>query len=222
FCKKIVNVSDDVYQKSGFSNRLFCSHKNIVINNGINIPTNFSDGKSPGSIIMVGRLNPVKNHLLAFQAIKKAKATGTDVSLKVVGGGALQAELQTQINKMGLNDCIKLLGDRNDVSSLLVDADIFLMTSLSEGHSIALLEACAAGLPAVVSNVGGNKDIIKNNFNGFVCDLDDIDSFPSSILELCLNRKLWKKYSTNTRNWASQNASISKCADLYSAAYGFM
>jgi hypothetical protein len=61
---------------------------------------------------------------------------------------------------------VLFLGDRSDIPELLPGLDLFVMSSVTEGYSIALLEACASGLPIVATNVGGNAEIVRDGVNG--------------------------------------------------------
>lgn len=219
FAKSIINVSDDLFQQSNWLNRVLLKNRNNVIKNGILITDNVSTGNNIGKILIVGRLNPVKNHSLALQIVKKCISQGLPISLNIIGDGPCKTDIENQIAALDLQNYVTLMGDRNDVQELLANADLFLLTSFSEGHSIALLEACAAGLPAIVSNVGGNGEIIKDGITGYVKDLNDTTSFVSSINNLITDRDLRAKMSDSTRKWVVDNASMEKCANDYSKVY---
>lgn len=219
FVKNIVNVSNDLLQSSNWLNRVILKYKNCVIKNGILINQQITHGDNPGRIIIVGRLNPIKNHSLALKLIKECINQNLAVSLQIVGDGSQKSTIQKQIEELELQAHVSLLGDRSDVQELLTKADIFLLTSFSEGHSIALLEACAAGLPAIVSNVGGNGEIVQNTKTGMVIALDDIAGFVSSIQTLLEDREKWLAMSKATRQWAIANASMENCAKEYVKLY---
>lgn len=219
FSNKIINVSDDLFSASNWLNRELLKNKNQVIKNGILIGDKVSNGQSIGQLIMVGRLNQIKNHLLALKVVKQCLLQGVDVSLKIVGDGEEKQSIEEEIKKLGIEKNVSLMGDRSDVNDLLLESDIFVMTSLSEGHSIALLEACAAGIPAVVSKVGGNGEIVQDEKTGFVLELDDIDGFVDAIVTLTKDREVWAEMSVLTRQWVNENASMHSCAENYYDAY---
>jgi len=219
FAKRIVNVSDDLFQQSNWFNRALLKNKNTVIKNGILINNKVSTGNEVGKILIVGRLNPVKNHLLALQIIKECISQEIPVSLDVIGDGPCKKDIDKKIEELDLGQYVTLLGDRNDVQELLTKADLFLLTSFSEGHSIALLEACAAGLPAIVTNVGGNGEIIQHGSTGYVMELSNIASMVDSIKRLVSDRDLRAGMSTATREWVIENASMENCAREYSTTY---
>ena len=123
-----------------------------VINNGIDIETFLSRDNKPHStktLITVGRLVPIKNPELILQIMHILKDKG--YKLIWVGAGELEENIRSEIQKLGLSQCITMLGARNDVNQLLQNASMFLLTSFSEGLSIATIEAQAAGLPCVIS-----------------------------------------------------------------------
>jgi glycosyltransferase involved in cell wall biosynthesis len=219
FIKKIINVSEDLYQESNFLNRKCLSYKNVVIKNGIVIPTIISNNNNLGRLIIVGRLNSVKNHSLALHIIKECLNQNLPVTLDIVGDGPEYSFIQFEIKSLALEGHVNLLGDRNDVNDLLSHSDLFLLTSLSEGHSIALLEACATGLPAIVSNVGGNSEIVQNNVSGFINELDDVDGFVKNIKILILDRNRRYEMSKSAREWSLENASMESCAKEYLKIY---
>jgi glycosyltransferase involved in cell wall biosynthesis len=217
FSYKIVNVSAELFQSSNFVNRNLFKFKNIVIHNGIPIKKSLSSGKNIGNMIMVGRLSAVKNYDYALEIVQQCKLKGTRLHLNIIGDGPEKVRLQEMVSKQGLNSEITFLGDRDDVHKLLCESDIFLMTSTSEGHSIALLEAVAAGLPCLVSDVGGNSEIITDGYNGYVIKLENLNGFVESLARLMSDRSLWSVFSENSRAWALKNTSIDKCAENYLA-----
>lgn len=119
-------------------------------------------------VIMVGGLNHHKNYSLALNAINLVRSD--NFILEVAGEGRLRNELLLLTKRLGLQDKVKFLGNINNVYEKYAESDIFMMTSCSEGLPIALLEASLSGLPVIVSNVGGCKEIVDEISNGFVID----------------------------------------------------
>lgn len=114
--------------------------------------------------LSVGELIPRKNHSTVIGALAElVEEDGKSNSFRYVicGQGVLKEELQQQIDYLGLSQKVSLLGYRKDIRALLYAADVFVFPSLQEGMPMALLEAAAAGLPLVVSDIRGNRDIVK-------------------------------------------------------------
>ena len=99
----------------------------------------------------VGSLVPVKNHTFSLRLFSELRKNRSDLKFLIIGGGELEDDIRSQIRDMGLESDVLMLGKRSDVPELLNTIDLFLMPSLYEGVSVALMEAQAAGLPCVVS-----------------------------------------------------------------------
>jgi sugar transferase (PEP-CTERM/EpsH1 system associated) len=122
---------------------------------------------------MVGRLDPIKHHALAFHALAALRGDYPDAALLVVGDGPLREELQTLARTLGLEESIRFLGARDDVPRLLGAMDALLLPSHSEGLSLTLIEGCAAGIPLVATDVGGSREIVRNGVNGLLIPAGD-------------------------------------------------
>jgi glycosyltransferase involved in cell wall biosynthesis len=117
--------------------------------------------KSGFTLLHVGRMVPAKDHATLLRAVALARPRIPDLQLWIVGDGPLGPGLRTLSSELGLSECVTFFGERNDVSSFLVAADLFVMPSISEGLPVSLLEAMSAGLPAIVTDVGGMGEIAR-------------------------------------------------------------
>jgi glycosyltransferase involved in cell wall biosynthesis len=117
-------------------------------------------------LLSVGELNRNKNHISVIRAISKLK--DLDLIYFICGEGSYRKKLEITISNLNLNDKVILLGYRTDVPNLLDETDLFIMPSLREGLSVALMEAMASGLPVIASNIRGNTDLIKHYYNGYL------------------------------------------------------
>ena len=123
--------------------------------------------------LFIGRLVPQKaleTLLDAFAAILPAHPAAT---LLVVGEGPLQDELQAQAAALGMLDNVVFTGHRDDIETLLADANIGVLTSRIEGLSNTLLESMAAGLPMIASRISGNEDFVRSGENGWLFEAGD-------------------------------------------------
>jgi len=143
--------------------------------------------------IAVGDLNSNKNYQTLLKAIEKIKTE--DIVLMICGIGPDRDSLQNTIDKLHLQDKIKLLGFRTDIARLFSGADIFLMSSKREGLPRSTMEAMSAGLPCIVSDVRGNRDLIENGKGGYLVDPNDAQGFAHYILELKYNSTLMQAMS---------------------------
>lgn len=136
----------------------------------------------------VGELRKLKNHKTIIKAMPKLNNPA--VHYVIAGSGPLENELAKTAEALGLKDKVHLLGFCTNVYEILKASDIFCFPSFREGMPVSLMEAMAAGLPAVVSNVRGNKDLIVPNKGGFLYSSDDVSGFAEGIQKLVKNPKL--------------------------------
>jgi glycosyltransferase involved in cell wall biosynthesis len=153
-------------------------------------------------LITVSRLAEVKqlHHFLAI--VKELKGHVAQVSGAIVGNGPLEEELKNQAAVLGVHDDVRFLGQTDNVESLLQRSRVFVLTSRSEGLSIALAEAMACGLPAVVSDVGELGQLVHNGVTGWRVPPGDIAAFSQRVLGLLQSPELWDHCSAAARRLA--------------------
>lgn len=110
-------------------------------------------------LVSVGRLVDQKNYQTTVAAIPHILAGAPDAVWLLAGGGPLEEQLRAQVRALGVEDHVRILGSRNDVPELLQIADLFVFASHYEGLGIALMEALAAGLPAVASHIPTSVEV---------------------------------------------------------------
>jgi glycosyltransferase involved in cell wall biosynthesis len=135
-------------------------------------------------VVMVGRLVRQKNPLLFVAAAAALRARVPAARFQLVGDGPLRGEVEAAVSAAGLGDCLELAGERHDVPALLHEADLFWLTSDWEGLSNAVLEAMAAGLPVIATDVGGTAELIEAGVEGYVVRAGDREAFVARSLEI--------------------------------------
>ncbi len=119
-------------------------------------------------LLSVGELSGRKNHRLALEAVRRLSAAGELFGQKVCylicGQGPKQKELVCQAKALEIADDVRLAGYQEDVRTFYQNADIFVFPSIQEGLPVALMEAMASGLPCVVSDIRGNRELIRRKF----------------------------------------------------------
>ncbi len=108
----------------------------------------------------VGRLTAIKQHTLFLEAAERIAAERSAALFLIVGDGELRADLEARVRERGLEDRVRFLGWRGDLDVIYGATDVFMLTSRSEGTPVALIEAVAAGVAAVSTDVGGVHDVI--------------------------------------------------------------
>jgi sugar transferase (PEP-CTERM/EpsH1 system associated) len=143
-----------------------------VIHNGIDVDRFALRGSRPAGAavraVTVGRLDPVKDQLTMLRAVRAVVDTNPAFRLAIVGDGPSRPELEAERLALGLADHVRFLGYRDCVGPFLAAADFFVLSSVSEGVSLALLEAMACGLPAVATDVGGNREVVVPGETGYL------------------------------------------------------
>jgi glycosyltransferase involved in cell wall biosynthesis len=117
--------------------------------------------KSGFTLLHVGRLAPTKDHATLLRAVALTRKRHPDLRLWMVGDGPLEFNLRKLSNELGLNESVTFFGEQANVSPFLLAADLFVISSVTEGLPVSLLEAMSVGLPAVVTDVGGMGEIAR-------------------------------------------------------------
>lgn len=129
----------------------------------------------------VGRLDPIKNLPLFIRGFKRIKAEVPDLRGIIIGDGPLFSDIAEMLRSLGLEKDIVLTGYRSDAAALMNLMDIFILVSFSEGTSMALLESMSLGIPSIVTDVGGNPEIVTNGETGWVIPSDDQNAFEKAL-----------------------------------------
>ncbi|HHT8080078.1 TPA: glycosyltransferase, partial [Escherichia coli] len=168
-----------------------------------------------------GRLWPQKNPLYFAEAAKYIIENNLipDSVFVIVGDGELMNDLKYNYQTdMNLKKRLLLLGWRNDIPNILKASDVFVLPSLWEGMPLAILEAQSTGLPCIVSNINGNNCLVKNEFDGFLIELNDIDSFINALVRVT-DDKVLNIMSKNCRNKIVNEFNIVKRVDKIKDLY---
>jgi glycosyltransferase involved in cell wall biosynthesis len=167
----------------------------------------------------VGRMVALKNHRALIQLMPSLLAAFPDLRLVLAGDGPLRGALQEQALQLGVAHVVRFLGERSDVSSILPAFDVFALPSLTEGLSIALLEAAACGLAIVASNTGGNPEIVMDGVRGVLFPVGEVDALGQAVHALLRDEALRRQLGDNARSWVLANGSISATCRAYHHCY---
>jgi glycosyltransferase involved in cell wall biosynthesis len=170
-------------------------------------------------ICFIGRLVPVKNIKSLLKAMRLVVKECPRIKLLLIGDGPERNELEKIVIENGLQSFVFFTGFRDDARDFLAEADIFVLPSYYEGISIALLEAMSAGLPSVITNVGGNSEVIIHNENGFLYPSGDVNSLSNYIIKLYQNTSLRKDMGEKAKERVNKYFSISHTAERYTQLY---
>lgn len=135
-------------------------------------------------VIQVARLDYLKDHATAIRAVQRVAARRPDVKLVLIGEGPEREKIEAEVRQRQLDSHVRFLGLRTDVARLLPAADVFLLTSISEGIPLTVIEAMAANLPVVSTGVGGVGEIVVDGETGLLAPSGDDSALADHILNL--------------------------------------
>lgn len=148
-------------------------------------------------LISVGRLDKNKNNSTLIKAV--SLCDNPSIHLVICGDGEERELLSNLAKELGIETQIHLLGNRSDMKELYDMADVFVMASYREGLSRSIMEAMASGLPCVVSDIRGNRDLIADKTGGFLCTPTNSCGFAMAISSLYSDSTLCEKMSKHNK-----------------------
>jgi glycosyltransferase involved in cell wall biosynthesis len=178
-------------------------------------------GVPPATAIVgfVGRLNWAKDLPSLIRAFAIVHRSRSETALVLVGDGALREELTALAAGEGISDRVFFLCDRSDVRELLQGFDVFALSSVSEGYSIALLEACATALPIVATAVGGNAEIAQAGINAQLVVTRDPVALAAALESMLADPAGAMAMGRRGRDWALAHATVAQMLARYRILY---
>ncbi|WP_409022122.1 glycosyltransferase family 4 protein [Dellaglioa sp. P0083] len=172
----VPGIGVDIHKYSDIQDRIEFSENEIIITS-------------------VGQLSKRKNHEVVLEAISKIK--NKNIHYLIVGEGELREYLENKSIELGIDAQVDFLGYRSDIDIILNSTDIYVFPSLQEGLPVALMEAMAASLPVIASNIRGNIDLITSDINGLLFDPKKSDELANQMEKLITNEKLIEYFKKN-------------------------
>lgn len=170
-------------------------------------------------IVQVARLDYLKDHATALRALHTLLVRRADAKLLLVGEGPERPSIEQLIGELGIAPAVRLLGLRQDVARLLGAADVFLLSSISEGIPLTIIEAMAAGVPVVATRVGGIPEMIEDSRTGLLAPAKDAVTLAEQIARLAEDRDLSAAIARAGREVALRLFSEQQMHQRYAALY---
>lgn len=170
-------------------------------------------------IATVARFHPVKDHDSLIRAFAQLTSQYDDLDLLLVGDGTLREQLTSLVKSLGIENRVHFLGVRSDVPDILQAVDIFALTSLCEAASLTLLEAMAAGLPVVVTDVGGNPEIVRQGLDGFLAPRQAVDEIAQAIKKLLDDPEQARQMGISGRERVKEHYTLDRTITRYHQLY---
>jgi L-malate glycosyltransferase len=177
--------------------------------------------KLPGvlRVGMIARMNtPAKNHALFIEAAARIASRFPNVEFVLVGDGAVRADLERQVEQLGLDNRVIFLGDRRDIPEVLAALDLSVLPSRSESLSNSILESMAAGVPVIASEVGGNPELLGER-RGMLIKPGDCNVLARAIESALLDPGWRQQTSDRARKFASENLRLADASRRYEELY---
>ena len=153
-----------------------------------------------------------------LNTIKRLVETDKTIQFVSCGTGVWEQKIKDYAKELGIENNCKFLGYRKDVSKILQITDLFFHASHREGLTLSVMEAMSFGLPCVVSNVRGNRDLIDDGKGGFVVDCEDDKTFAEKIDILLKDKQLYEEFGKYNKEKSKQyeiSTVLTQLAEIY-------
>jgi phenylacetate-CoA ligase len=228
FSDKIVAVSEDAHRVALDLERVD-PHRLVTIRNGVDTELFRPSDKAQARralgvpteglhIGCVARLSAEKDHATMLEAFAIVRARRPDAHLTLVGDGAERRALEAQRDRLGLSGAVTFAGQRDDIAAILSAFDMFALSSRTEGMSLTLLEAAAAGLPIVATRVGGNPEVVADGETGLLVPAGDPARFAEALLATAARADLGAM-GERARVRVAERYDMGRTAAAYEALY---
>ncbi len=172
-------------------------------------------------VVWAGRLDPIKGFEEMLGGFALA-CSARPVKLVLVGEGNYRPTVERLIQQNGLAGRVLLLGERSDVPAILRAADMFLFCSRTEGLPNALLEAMAAGLPVIATDVPGCRDVVRHGETGFLVKSGSAEAIAGAVTSLLDDPERRRVLGTRAEAWVRANADVRRLAAVWIGIYSTM
>ena len=195
--------------------------KILVIPNGIDPgafePHRYSN--TPRHIMMIACLREEKRIDVLVRSMPRILERYPDARLTLAGDGTCRDALSTLVRQLGIGERVTFLGHRDDVPALLQDADVFVLPSRSEAFPNSIMEAMAAGVPVVASDVGGIPELVRDGVTGRLVPPGDVDRLSSALLSLLDNPAQAEAFGRAGRRTIEQTYSFDRMVEQFQTLY---
>lgn len=171
------------------------------------------------SIVQVARLNSLKDHATAIRTLKRLRDEQVPAKLVLVGDGEERADLEKLVAEVSVGGDVVFLGARSDIPRLLAAADAFLLSSISEGIPLTLIEAMGAGIPIVSTDVGGIPEVIEHGVSGLLAPAGDAGTLAAHLKSLWQNPEQRSQLAENGCQRAVERFSLEQMHRQYVDVY---
>jgi glycosyltransferase involved in cell wall biosynthesis len=167
----------------------------------------------------ISRLQPIKNQPMMIKAFKRVHDLDENTHLLIVGDGEIREKLERLVNDLNLGAHVTFTGFQKDPYRFHKIIDVFLLTSFSEGTSMTLLEAMSFSTPSIVTNVGGNLELVIDGVGGLIVPSEGTCELFEACISFIGNNKLGKKMGIESRSRYEESFSVDRMVKKVEAVY---
>jgi glycosyltransferase involved in cell wall biosynthesis len=171
------------------------------------------------TLLFVGRLAPIKSLHTLIRATKLAMPRVPELQLWIVGHGHERQRLEDLVRELGAEDLVTFWGERLDVAGFFSVADAYCMSSTSEGLPMSLLQAMSLGLPAIVTDVGGMAEVVKNAHAGLATPVGDAEAMAEAIVQMAGDERRRVVFQENARTAYGELFTLERMDAAYMELY---
>lgn len=206
-------------RRAGIAAETCRADRTIVVHNAVEVgtaPVATHDAAVP-TIVTVGRLAWPKDVSTLIRALARLDAGSFRALL--VGDGPDRPAVERELTELGLEHAVAVLGERGDVAAILAASDIFVLASVSEGLPMSILEAMAAGLPVVASQVGGVAEEVEDGVTGILVPAGDPELLAGALRRLLTDPRLRRELGAAGRLRAQTEFDLPRFRQAHVDAY---
>lgn len=221
-CDRMIAVSADAARIAAQIDWM-PARKIQVIRNGVDLSRHSvvtsADPARLCRVVTVARLNPIKDQATLLRAMRIVIDADPRFHLTIAGEGPSREALQQLCCDLGLEQHVSFLGYQPDVPAVLAEAGQFVLPSISEGVSLTLLEAMAAGLPVVATQVGGTPEIVEHGSTGWLVPPSDPEALAAALLRIVREPERSAAMGREGRARVEQHFSVATAVERYQKTY---
>ncbi len=228
-CERVIAVCNAVKEDFQRTFPWFPGDKLVVINNAVDVEellgyagereeirTSLGINPEEALILCVGAFSPEKNQAFILRCLSEIE--GRNWRMIFVGDGPSRQDCEQLAKDLGLAEQVVFTGERDNVARFLNASDIFVLPSLTEGLSLALIEAGVVGLPALASNRGGNQEVVLDGLTGFLLPLQE-EVWVEKLKGLITNPEMRARMGKEARSFCRQKFNMEYSVNRYIELY---
>ena len=166
-------------------------------------------------LLMVSRMDDAKDQPTAIRAVAALAEAGRNARLSLVGDGPRRRELEELARREGIAERVRFHGNRTDVAELMAEHDLMLHCTFSEGFPNVIIEAMAAGLPVIASDIPPCREVLDNGSCGIMAPVRDAGALRAAVIRLMDRPALRRQQAARARALVEREYRIEDCARRY-------